>query len=174
MEFNVKSFGFSIENANYLAKAASLAYRDFNCGDDHQKSVSDEIQGWGFQPENTGFFDVKGTQAFLAADDEKLIVAFRGTEPDVLEDWVTDAKIRKTAGPFGDVHRGFMQALNYIWPDIEATIEGFLNKKNRTVWITGHSLGGALATLATAMLQNREQPVNVNGLPARAPLQIPE
>lgn len=160
--FNPKAFGFSVENAYALAQAAALAYDVCNPS---SGPVRDKLTGWGFDPGRLRCFDRLGTQAFLACDDEKIILAFRGTEPDRLEDWVADARIRKTAGPFGDVHRGFFWALTNIMADVEDALEEFRDpKRPQTLWVTGHSLGAALATLATASLKFREQPVVVNGL----------
>ncbi|NOR69816.1 MAG: DUF2974 domain-containing protein [Methylomarinum sp.] len=158
MKFNVKAFGYSVENAKFLAAASNLVYDDFNDPD-----VINTIESWGFEKQKIMFFDSHGTQAFLAVDDEKIIIAFRGTEPDKLKDWVTDAKVRKTSGPYGDVHRGFSKALSYIWSNIEEAIDD-VRDNNQTIWLTGHSLGAALATLATGLIQTNEEPLNVSGL----------
>jgi triacylglycerol lipase len=46
----------------------------------------------------------------------------------------------------GKVHRGFHKYVDKLWEPIEAHIKkGRAAKKN--LWITGHSLGGAMATL---------------------------
>ena len=158
MEFNIKAFGFSIENAKFLARASSLVYSDFN-----DPEFISEIENWGFKKENIRCFDSHGTQAFLIVDEEKIIIAFRGTEPTRLRDWVTDAKVRKTAESYGDVHRGFAKALSYVWTDIEDAIDKLRND-HQTIWLTGHSLGAALATLATGKIQTNERQIRVNGL----------
>jgi len=158
MKFNVKAFGFSIENAKFMARASNLVYEDFK-----GSKVINEIESWGFEKNNIKFFDSHGTQAFLAVDKEKIIIAFRGTEPDKLKDWVTDAKVRKTAGPYGDVHRGFSKALSYVWSDIEDVIDE-VRDNNQTIWLTGHSLGAALATLAAGQIQTNEDQMTVSGL----------
>ena len=45
------------------------------------------------------------------------------------------------------VHRGFWHALNITWNELVAGInEAYTN--NQSIWFTGHSLGGALASLA--------------------------
>ena len=43
MKFNVKAFGFSIDNAKFLAKASNTAYSDFTDPD-----VINTIKSWGF------------------------------------------------------------------------------------------------------------------------------
>ncbi len=158
MKFNVKAFGFSLENAQFLAKSANISYQNFEDDD-----VINKIKSLGFEKSNIKFFDSQETQAFLAVDKEKIIISFRGTEPKKLKDWVTDAKVRKTSGPYGDVHRGFAKALSHVWTDIEDTIDE-VRDNNQSIWLTGHSLGAALATLATGLIQTNEQALTVSGL----------
>jgi triacylglycerol lipase len=158
--FQSKAFGYHPNNAYSLALVSALAY-------ERNKQVAEQTaKDWGF--ERIFFFDRGGTQAILLADQEKIIVGFRGTEPDLLSDWITDAKIRKTAGPGGNVHRGFKEALNWIWLDVEKTIEwlreALPKEKQQTLWFTGHSLGGALATMAAAFCKFNEDPIILNGL----------
>jgi predicted lipase len=47
----------------------------------------------------------------------------------------------------GKVHTGFKNALQEVWHDLENYISDLQNN-GRTIWVTGHSLGAALATLA--------------------------
>lgn len=165
MDFNNKATGFNITNAYALAKAAKLAYeKGMNDSiDSFFNALKHEIQDWGFDLDRLRVFSKDETQAFLVADSKKVILAFRGTEPDVIEDWITDANIRWTSGPGGKVHRGFIHALTDVWNEIEDELEK-LRDNEQTIWITGHSLGGALATLAAASLEFRNQPVNISGL----------
>ena len=44
-------------------------------------------------------------------------------------------------------HKGFVSAMNTVYKSIEAKLMPYLGKKK--LFITGHSLGGALATLLT-------------------------
>lgn len=91
------------------------------------------------------------TQVFVDSDDSRLIIAFRGTEPDELEDWATDLKFRRTSTRIGSVHRGFWSAFISVWEPIYALCR---DSKDKQIILTGHSLGGALATCCYAMLDS--------------------
>ncbi len=158
-----------MQNAFCLACASQLAYQDPEVV---ENVVSSE---WGFN--DFEFYDRRGTQAFLAANDETIIVSFRGTEPGNLADWMTDFDFKHTPGPAGKIHGGFAKALSFVWKQIADKIKSLrkpyiidlqtmprgdekkvvtAGKTVPTLWITGHSLGAALAMLATTELKLRE------------------
>jgi triacylglycerol lipase len=98
---------------------------------------------------------VGSTQMFVAGNDKALIAAFRGTEKN-LEDFLSDAKIRLTGGPLGMVHEGFGMALSTVWTQVLEALKDY-HDAGQGLWITGHSLGAALATLATAKLLEKPE-----------------
>jgi len=84
------------------------------------------------------------------------IVAFRGTEPTNVINWLADASLKEVAFhakakavPHGYVHGGFYRNTRAIWPQV---VEELARLNPRWIYLTGHSFGGALAVLAGALL----------------------
>jgi len=141
------------ENARWMAEAASLAYHG-------PAEIQATARTWGF--DRFHFLDRKDTQGFVIAKNDMIIVAFRGTEITDLQDVMTDARIQlmKFPGRRGKAHTGFWGGLNLVWKDLLAIIQEE-QKTAQPIFITGHSLGGALATLATARFRlEMDKPIN--------------
>ena len=100
-----------------------------------------------------------GTQAFLAKRTDKsekamLVLAFRGTEinpTDIHSD--VDAALVTLHGE-ERVHGGFLKAFSHVKDLIQTDLK---KHSDIPVYITGHSLGGALAILATRLLVSDSQ-----------------
>jgi triacylglycerol lipase len=167
--FDPQATTFSIKNALSCVHASNLAYERFEEGEEAENKVRKTIEEeWGF--EKCAFFNRNGTQAFVAAKKEFILVSFRGTEATKPEDLATDADLRKTPGPGGEVHTGFLRALNHVMEEIHSKIrdykEEYINELENdqlppSLWFTGHSLGAGLATLAVAkmLIENEDEPV---------------
>lgn len=95
-------------------------------------------------------FNARGSQAILIGTSKFLVLSFRGTEPNSWRDIKADANaVLKKCKTGGKVHSGFDAAFNEIEVDIIRALERF---PNIPLFITGHSLGGALATIAAKRL----------------------
>ena len=150
LPFRYQADHFDMVNAWWLIEACVLVYAD-------PEFVTEKFQA------NAGFTDVKffednTTQCFVASNARYAIVAFRGSEGRLREgdanpgyiwaDWITNFNFWPVQWDHGSkVHRGFKAALSEVWTELEDYISS-LQKKNLKIWLTGHSLGAALATLA--------------------------
>ncbi len=139
--FNPEATDYDGRNALALGQASKLAYAQAD-------KVLETLDQWGFA--EVRWLDQGGTQGFLASNDRMLLIAFRGTQPEQLQDILADIDLALTPGPVGQVHTGFRRALDQVWPDLQNQFDGLY--QGQPVWLTGHSLGAALATLATARL----------------------
>jgi triacylglycerol lipase len=152
--FEPNATEYSALNAYALVRCSDFAYAK-----DVQR-IEKQTTRWGFPKTNFKFFDKGGTQGFAIANDETVIFAFRGTEPDELNDVLADADIDLTNGPFGAlIHRGFVRALNNVATFVDRRMRKYKRSGTRSVWFTGHSLGAALATLAAASLLDTDEEV---------------
>ncbi len=97
-------------------------------------------------------FNNEGTQAFLAKreSDRMAVLAFRGTEQN-FKDIKTDLNARFYTRNGVKVHDGFWHAFTYVEPMIRQEVAALSGYK---LYITGHSLGGALALVATRSLDS--------------------
>lgn len=85
------------------------------------------------------------SQGFVAKGDNLVVLAFAGTNQ--LTDWLTNLTFRKKDTPLGEVHKGFFEAYMAIQQQTKAAA-ALARQENSAFWITGHSLGGALALIA--------------------------
>ena len=150
--FGVDRLGFSELNLFWCARLSSPAYAD-------PGHIEAELEAW--EAEGTLIENHStDTQCLFAQTPKMAILAFRGTEQK-LSDWLTDVDIEHTPPAWDSdaefkVHKGFNGALDSVWREIMETLDqaGVL-KAGMPIWLTGHSLGGALAALGALRLASQ-------------------
>lgn len=142
-----KKKGYDSEVALSLAVACDLGYKK-------KTTVERVAKSWGYK--DVTFVDVKkgrdiDTQGFIMGNDTDIVCVFRGS--DSIEDWFANFQAVLDPGPLNGtlVHEGFQDAL---FPAVIAVTNAIdeIGVKGRRIWITGHSLGGAMCSLYAGML----------------------
>jgi triacylglycerol lipase len=99
------------------------------------------------------FFENDGAQCHAFWDKETYVLAFRGTEPTEISDVLADLNaIPRGAMTHGLVHSGFRGETDKIWDEIKKHRDSTTHK-GKKFYITGHSLGAAMATIATSRFE---------------------
>jgi len=147
----------SENNAYWMARIAKAVYAKESGSDkpDKDKIMED------LKMEDTGFRDAIGVsknsaQAALIEHEDYLCIAFRGT--DEIKDWFDNVNAFQERALFGGFHRGFWNSLNDVWTPLYDKYLKLRSKKKRPLFLTGHSLGGAMATVAAAKLIHEDKP----------------
>lgn len=146
---------YSDRMAWILCSMADLAYDRFEDDEKACELFTLKLKGGGFRLVQIFNSDKTDTQAFLAANGDFAVLAFRGTEVKKKKDVLTDLRATQIVAIEGGVHRGFQGAYDSVKDEVEKALAS-LDKK-LPIYLTGHSLGAALATVATQNLDQRSK-----------------
>ncbi len=143
----VNRAAYSDRSAWIMARCSQLAYVQFEKGE--EQKLRDSLDELRLRLSTT--FNHEGTQAFLACNDRYAVLAFRGTEKD-MNDILADINIRFYRDKTGSrISTGFRQAYDLVEKQVIDAISTI--GQDLPLYITGHSLGGALAAIACARLR---------------------
>lgn len=149
--------GIDCGNAYWMARLSKEVYQS---QDDSGKPDEGKILS-ALQGDDPKFKSITGAnkssaQAMLAEHEEYLCMAFRGT--DEIMDWIDNINGLPEDALFGKFHRGFWNSVGDVWDIINGTYRKLNAERKRPLFITGHSLGGAMAVIATSRFVAADQP----------------
>ena len=133
-------------------------------------TLNDDGTAAGFSEPPAGFAagDDQIDAGLVGESDDGIVVVFRGTLPpsspnqgQMILDWADDIDAVFVEDALslpgqGQVHKGFLTALNDLWTGMSNVIMPLISDKPTTpIYVTGHSKGGAMAYLAALRLKNK-------------------
>lgn len=126
-----------------FAHIASITYED-------AKAAKSKFKALGYSI--VEFFDIDNAQAYLLKGSDGVhVLSFRGTEVSEPSDILADIKAGKNIEAVGGkIHVGFKTEINKLWPVLEKAVAN-IDK----LYVTGHSLGAAMATIASGRMQSK-------------------
>ena len=149
---------YSPANALWMARLAEAIYERKQDGSPDVRSIRRKLTRADDDFKEVVPFNASSSQACVIEHKDYLAAVFRGT--DEIADWLDNLNVVPVSGPFGKVHKGFYNALMDVWPSMRREIRRIRSNDvpRRPLWITGHSLGGALATIAASLLVEDDEP----------------
>jgi triacylglycerol lipase len=152
--------GLNGGTAYWMARFSEAAYRRLPDGSPDAVKILAELKADDDGVLAVTPFHDHGASAVLIEHDNYFALAFRGT--DEPRDWLDNFNMIPKVALFGSFHRGFFDATDRLWPSLLAHYQLTRARLRETsshpkgLFITGHSLGGAMATVAAAQLIHRD------------------
>ena len=126
-----------------FAQLSAIAY-------DELKDARQSAKRLGFT--KTVLIDIEGAQCYVFSNKHDVAISCRGTEPSQMNDIYADLEIFKADSVSGNkIHQGFKEEVDKIYKDIKKLVQ--LNGEFKDIWVCGHSLGGAMATILAQRLE---------------------
>ncbi len=149
MDMKINPRDYDSETAMWMARFSACAYLSEPAG-------LKRAEKWGLRYERV---EHAGAQAILLGSDKFCVLSYAGTDPRDLRDIAADVSCGQVPGPFGErdkVHAGFAAYVKLTRHRVHHALVGFLSNRQK-LFLCGHSLGAAVATIARAEMRNRTE-----------------
>ena len=112
-----------------------------------------DLEKMGFESETINSGSMNG---YVLKVDDSAVIILRGTEASLF-DILQDLYFARITTDHGDLHGGFSNGYTSMHSQVQTLLDRYRPKR---VWITGHSLGGALSVVcAYKLLQDQKYPI---------------
>ena len=123
------------------------------------------FRGSSYRPNTTARRITRGANSVLIGHTtDGITIAFRGTQTTSLLDWLQNAALflsdvdEKKYKIQGKIHTGFYRGTKSLWKPLKGILKDMLveageNGWSQEVYLTGHSKGGAMASIASILLK---------------------
>lgn len=143
--------GYSAHNNHLLVGLCELIYEDI-------ETIENQVKVWSMLDNSLKcVIEELGSLRFAVLhNDHFIIVIFKGTDPSSIRDWlinINSIKEKFEEGE-GNIHRGFYRAAQSLKDKISAIVKPLQEEgKDKKIYVTGHSLGGALAVISALICE---------------------
>ncbi len=156
--------GLDKGNAYWMARLAKASYFSISESDNSPDEDGILTHLKADDPDFRSVFGVNknSAQAILVEHKNYLAIAFRGT--DETADWLDNLDAFPTKILFGEIHRGFWKSFIDVWYELKLQMANIqyerheAGEKPAPLFFAGHSLGGAMATVAAAHYIHEDLP----------------
>lgn len=141
---------FELENANRVNVVPCFAYQEIV-----RSGTAFDFDAFVRQADFVDFFTVLRRYAVVVGvrTPNVIFVSIRGTK--YLYDWLVNVNAQKSCIGRSEnsvcFHRGFFRAISECFEPVSQELQKFLQQQELPIYVTGHSLGGALAAILHAL-----------------------
>lgn len=143
------------DNCHRMAVLANTAYMSKKEGTEKYKSL-------GYS--KVKYISISGAQCYIVTNKEEMVICFRGTEPNEISDIKADLNaLPQKSTVSGWVHQGFFNEIEKVWDSVMTDVN--MKTKDKSLYITGHSLGAAMTQIAASRLGTKVSAIYTFGSP---------